>query len=188
MERLVLGLIAVIGLHTAFVVYMAGIRWVDQNNEIAAGGRTPSGQIAVRPQVVPEIPGPAAPTDPESRPTAAANTPTDRAASRTPRFSSAGGSEITYRGRSRTSNIAKTVPAFPARTPAAAQKNREVTFGDRIILYKKPVSLPQRPLTAVAPAPNNGIQKRKNNSLVAKLQWVYKKPWGLMKAVGSKLR
>jgi hypothetical protein len=187
MERLVLGLIAVIGLHTAFVVYMAGIRWVDQNNEIAAGGRTPSGQVAVRPPFVPEIARPVVPPAPESQPPAAANSSTERAASRTPRSDSAGGSEMTYRRRSRTSNIAKTVPAFPARTPAS-QKNREVTFADRVILYKKPVSLPERPLTAVAPAPNNGIQKRKNNSLVAKLQWVYKKPWGLMKAVGSKLR
>ena len=187
MERLVLGLIAVIGLHTAFVVYMAGIRWVDQNNEIAAGGRTPYPQVSVKPAVVPEIPGPVVPSVPESRPPATTTAETGRAASRTARFNSEGSFEITSRRRSRPSNIARRVPAFPARTPAG-QTNREMTFGDRIILYKKPVSQPQRPLTAVAPPINNEIQKRKNNSLVAKLQWVYKKPWGLMKAVGSKLR
>jgi hypothetical protein len=186
MERLVLGLIAVIGLHTAFVVYMAGIRWVDQSNELAAGGRMPSGQVAVKP-AVPQIPEPVGPSEPESGHIATTNTGTGRVAARTSRFNPVARPERTSRRALRNSEIAGTIPAFPARTPAG-QMNREVTFGDRIIIYKKPVSQPERPLTAIAPPLNEGIQKRKSNSLVAKLQWVYKKPWGLMKAVGSKLR
>ena len=188
MERLVLGLIAVIGLHVAFVLYMSGIRRAEQSDEIAGGGARPSGQLAVKPGVVPEPPRVVAPSLPESRPIARSSVQADRETSKTPRVGSITGSEITYRRHARSSGIAKTVPAFPSRT-SSGPKNVEVTFGDRIILYKKPVSPPGRPLTAAAPARrDDGNRKGKNNSLVAKLQWVYKKPWGLMKAVGSKLR
>jgi hypothetical protein len=179
MERLVLGLIAVIGLHIAFVVYMAGIRPVRQNDEIT--GVRPSAVIPGRIAGAREAPAPASET-------ASSIKATDRVPSATAGVGSVARREMTSRRDAAVSRVAKTVPAFPART-SPGTKNPVMTFSDRVILYKAPVTAPSRVLAAAAPPiSDSGNLKRKNNSLVAKLQWVYKKPWGLMKAVGSKLR
>jgi len=189
MERLVLGLIAVIGLHTAFVVYMAGIRRVDQNAEIAAGGDAVVASRRLDPKA-PADPQPQSSAEPlptKASPAAPAVTERGHARSRTLRADSIQPAEITSRRHYSVTRAAKTIPAFSARTSTGA-KNHEVTFGDRVIVYNAPVQSSMRRPVAAAALSDNRNPRRSSNSLVAKLQWVYKKPWGLMKAVASKLR
>ncbi|HUR98173.1 MAG TPA: hypothetical protein VMZ26_08940 [Pyrinomonadaceae bacterium] len=190
MERLVLGLIAVIGLHTAFVVYMAGIRWVDENTEMARSvpARTEPGRVRVEPIVDPEVQKSVASPQPRTLSDATTVGDAGQSGSRTSRLDLVARSANIAPKRSRISaRIARTIPAFPART-LRVPKNHEMTFGDRVIVYKAPANRLDRSVVTAQHPPQNINRKRKNNSLVAKLQWVYKKPWGLMKSIGSKLR
>ncbi|MEP6704216.1 MAG: hypothetical protein ABJB34_05375, partial [Acidobacteriota bacterium] len=78
--------------------------------------------------------------------------------------------------------------AFPANTPPRL-KHSEKTFADRIIFYRDESTSRSRNLNAAVHSTADDIDTPKpKKSLVAKLQYVYKKPWDVIKAVGSKLR
>src|SRR5687767_10961201 len=109
MERLVLLIIAAIGLHTAFVLYMADVRPVDQKTSTArsAPSASTSEVTAVRPAVDAEvstsIPLPA--SDSPGAALIARNT--DPVKSRTPRASATARVGVQDQRRPRLSGVAK---------------------------------------------------------------------------------
>ena len=183
MERLVLLVIAVIGLHTAFVLYMADIRRVDPNAETVRNDRakTPERTVVVKPTVDTELRASITPPAAKDSPAALITSHADRVRPRAPRVGSFARSE----GRNRRQS--KPVPAFPLRA-SSNTKGFKKSFDD-VVIYTTNIRRPARAVTVVSPSANaDNYAPKPKKSLIAKLQLVYKKPWDLIKAVGSKLR
>jgi hypothetical protein len=186
MERLVLLVIAVIGLHTAFVLYMADVR-VDRSTAKVrtAPAAKPAAPVVAEPAVETELQA-SIPTATVEDPPAPPVTTHDQPSSKTARISSPARLEAGDRRRPRLRETSKPVRAAFARPASPGPKSIQGSFGDRIILYRAASRPPVRSFTpsiaADEPAP-----KPKKSSLLAKLQLVYKKPWGVIKAIGSKL-
>lgn len=179
MERLVLLVIAVIGLHTAFVLYMADVR-VDRSTAKVrtAPVAKPASPVVAEPAVGNELQA-SIPTTTVEDPPAPPVTTHDQPRSKTSRTSSP-------RRRPHLREASKPVRAAFAPPASPGPKSIKDSFGDRVILYRAASRPPVRSFTpsiaADEPAP-----KPKKSSLLAKLQVVYKKPWGVIKAIGSKL-
>ena len=186
MERLVLLVIAVIGLHTAFVLYMADIRRVDPK---AGTVRTAPERTVLKPTVDSDLRASITPPAAESSPAPLVTGHTDRVRSRAPRVSPVVRTEVKSRRQLRRSDSAKPVPAIALRASSGARGFKK-SFGKYVVAYTTDIGRPARGVTTVSPSTtaDNFAPKRKKNSFVAKLQLVYKKPWDLIKAVGSKLR
>ena len=190
MERLVLLVIAVIGLHTAFVLYMADIRRVDPNAETVRNDRpakTAPERTEARPTLDTDLRASITPPAAQDSPAPLTTRHADRVRPRALRAGSIARSEVRDRRQHHASDSAK--PAF-ALNRSSGTKGLKKSFGDNVVIYAPAVSRPASAAT-VATASTSGdsyAPKLKKNSLVAKLQFVYKKPWDLIKAVGSKLR
>ena len=186
MDRLLLGVIAVIGLHTAFVLYVANVRRVHENDAIArnAPTRPAPAQIVVKPPVVAEPQVGGEPSPPQNPPAAPVAAPVQVARSRSSRAGPIEDRGFRQRTHHRYTASAGRIPAFPGNTRAGSPVR---SFSDRIIVYKIKASPPSPTLNAVVQSTRDETPKPKK-SLVAKLQYIYKKPWDLIKAVGSKLR
>jgi hypothetical protein len=186
MARLVLAVIAVICLDIAFVLYMAHMIRVD--HDIAAVRNRPTGvgpgRTVGRPTVDTRLQASLTPPALENPPATLSTGHTDRVRSRTPRVNSIGRLEVKERRRARLSDFAYALRTSPK------PKSSERSFGDYIVVYKTDISRPARSVTVGAPSihDDNNTSKPKKNSVIAKLQLVYKKPWDLIKAIGSKLR
>ena len=189
MDRLVLGVIAVIGLHTAFVLYMANVRRVEQNETIArssAAGRTP----------VPVIQEPAFETEPDatvtpstlenSLPATPVAMPAYRVKSRAARVNHVARLEGAVPPHVRGSRRSISIPAFPSPRPPGTEYPAEA-FSDRVIVYRIKADRPSPALNAVVRSTSDNDMPKQKRSFVSKLQYVYKKPWGLIRAIGSKL-
>src|SRR5687768_5739041 len=135
MERLVLLVIAVIGLHTAFVLYMADVRPVDPKAEIV---HTPAGtapaRAVVEPTIDTDLRASVTPPTEESSQASAITVKSDRVTSRTPRVSSLVRSEGKGRRQLRQSDTAKPVSAFALRA-SSGTKGFKKSFGKHVVSY-----------------------------------------------------
>lgn len=192
MERLVLGVIAIIVLHIAFVIYTADVLRVDQDAATALSGPAgmPPRQIVGNPRVDTKLQ--AAMTAPAAEiPSATPSTELSaRVRSRSPRVNSTARFEVKGRRRPRPSDFTKPIGAYAFLRASPKSQSFEKSFGDHVVVYETETSRPTRNVTVVPPAieDDDDAPQPKKSSLIAKLQFVYKKPWALIKAVGSKLR
>jgi hypothetical protein len=190
MEKLVLSVIAVIALHITFVLYMADVMSIGQNKETVRTGpaRMAPGPVE-KPAVETDLPGSVAPPAAENTSDSVIARHSDPVRARTARPSPAAGLESKGQKQTRLSSFGRTIPAFALRSSQKAESSERL-FRDRVIYYKKAKPIREEPTLATVfpPVDDNNTAPKPKKSLVAKLQYVYKKPWDLIKAVGSKLR
>jgi hypothetical protein len=190
MEKLVLSVIAVIVLHITFVLYMADVMSIGQPKETVRTdeARKVPGRV-VRPSVETDIQPSVSQPAGEDLSAKLIARHADPMRSRAARPESAANNESSGRKHTHLPNVGKPVPAFASRSAQRAERSERL-FSDRIIYYKKAKPVRQEAsLTAVfPPVDDDNYTPKPKKSLVAKLQYVYKKPWELMKAIGSKLR
>lgn len=192
MERLVISVIAVIGLHTAFVLYMAGVKPADQHT---AAVRSVPAETAPAPTIInsaedTELQASVTPSAEEHARTTPAAGHIEHPKSRTPRVNSIPRLDVKDRRRpAAAAGFAK--PVRDSAVRASLKPGSERTFGDHVVIYRTDFSPPARSYAAVSSRiddDDNHSRKSRKSSVVSKLQLVYKKPWDLIKAIGSKLR
>src|SRR5687767_12378468 len=170
MERLVLLVIAVIGLHTAFVLYMADIRRVDPKSETV---RTPPGAApaptVLKPSVDTDLRASVAPPA-AGDPSTLATKRVGQVTSRTPRVNPIAHSPVKDRRRPPAHDSAKTVPAYSLRA-SSKTKGFKKAFGDTIVVYTTDISRPARAVMVASPsASGDSYHPKPKKSFVAKLQ------------------